>query len=99
MQALDLIGFSSQYFFLLALFCCSLSMNIFASMILLRSEGYHFLGDPAMPIIALVTLIMCQIFKTLTIKVMNFNFTRFHCTAVWQINHIQGTMVSQLFLL
>ena len=98
MQALDLIGFSSQYFFLMGLFCCSLSMNIFASMILLRSEDYHFLGDPAMPIISLATLIMCQVLKMLTIKMMKFNFTKFHCTILWQINHIQGTMVSQLFL-
>lgn len=52
-QSIDLMNFSSQYYFLISLISCGMIINVISLTILLRTVGYNFIGDPALLIIVL----------------------------------------------
>ena len=91
MQTLDLLCFSSQYYFIVALFSISMLTNMFAMTVLLRSE-FNFLGDPVTPIIMLSMIIICELMRVSMIWLGNVKITYLDWRGLWTTKQIEGTM-------
>ena len=91
MQTLDLMCFSSQYFFILAFFAMGMLSNIFAITIFLRFE-FNFLGDPLMPLIILIMFLVCEILRFGIIQIANIKIKRLDWNGLWAVEIIEGKM-------
>ena len=91
MQTLDLLCFSSQYYFLLALFAFGMMNNVFAISIFLRSE-YNFLGDPMMPIIIVTTMAACDVIKIIVEAFSDVNINCLNFRGIWKTKQFEGTV-------
>lgn len=95
MQTLDLMGFSSQYYFILALFALGMFNNIFSVTIFLRTE-YNFLGDPVMPIIMISMFMICDLIKICIQKLSDVKIRSLQWDGLWVTKNIEGTMDDEI---
>lgn len=95
MQTLDLMCFSSQYFFILSLLSLGMLSNIFATTIFLRSK-FNFLGDPLMPLIILIIFLVCEILRAGIIKISNIKIKRFDWNGLWAVEIIEGRIFNAM---
>jgi len=91
MQTLDLMCFSSQYYFLLALFALGMLNNMFAITIFLRS-GYNLFGDPCMPMIMMLTFLFCEGLKNVLLYCADIQIRQFGWRGLWKTKQIEGTV-------
>jgi hypothetical protein len=91
MQTLDLMCFSSQYYFLLALFALGMLNNMFAITIFLRSQ-YNVFGDPVMPMIMMLTFLLCEGVKRFLLYCADVQIRYFGWRGLWKTKQIEGTV-------
>jgi len=95
MQSIDLLSFSSQYYFILSLYAMGMLNCIFAVTIFLRVD-YNLFGDPVMPIIMLTSLALCDLIKLVLELVGDMSIHCFQCRGIWKAKQIEGTMDDEI---
>ena len=91
-QSIDSMSFSSQYYFLVSYVAMGMFINLLGMTILLRSEGYNLLGDPVMPIIVVMILILCEVLQRIIIKLGTINIDYLDWQGVWGSVQLEGAM-------
>jgi len=91
MQTLDLLCFSSQYYFILSLFALGVTSILFAVTIFLRFN-YNVLGDPMMPIIVVIVFIVCDLVRFLMHKISDIEFQFFGWNGLWVSKTLEGVV-------
>uniref|UniRef100_A0A7S4RD69 Uncharacterized protein n=1 Tax=Ditylum brightwellii TaxID=49249 RepID=A0A7S4RD69_9STRA len=91
MQTMDLLCFSSQYYFIISVFAFAMLTNMFAITVFLRYE-YNFLGDPAMPIIVLAIFLICEVIRLILCRIANVTVPYFNWHGLWAPKQLEGTM-------
>ncbi len=90
-QSIDLLCFSSQYYFILTLLTLGFGSNIFAITIFLRRK-YNFLADPVFPIIASGVVLCCEGIALVCKYFANASVPAICWRGIWQVSLIQSTM-------
>ncbi|GMH75260.1 hypothetical protein TL16_g06700 [Triparma laevis f. inornata] len=91
MQTLDLMCFSSQYYFLLALFSLGMLNCMFAMTIFLRTD-YAVFGDPVMPMIFMLWFLFCELLKRALLRLSDVQIRYFGYRGLWKTKQIEGTV-------
>ena len=91
LQSIDVMCFSSQYYFILAALTLGFGTNIFGVTICLRRQ-YSFLGDPIFPLIVATVVMSCELLYALCIYISDLTIDAIAWDGVWKIKQLQGTM-------
>ena len=91
-QSLDLMNFSSQYYFLITLVVSGMILNMIGFTILFRSGGYNVLGDPVMPIIIAIITAICHSARLICLRLSTFKISYLDWEGVWGTQQIEGTL-------
>ena len=91
LQTLDLLCFSSQYYFILTLLTLGFCTNMFAITICLRRK-YNFLADPVFPFVVVAVVLCCEAASMICVYVSNTSMDTVCWRGVWKISQLQGTM-------
>ena len=96
LQTLDLLCFSSQYYFILSL--CGLGglVSMFGITVFLRTQ-YNMFGDPAMPLICVIMFVLGDLiaklcFRLADIKVQKIGPFEIGWRGLWVTKQIEGTV-------
>eukprot|EP00979_Chaetoceros_neogracilis_P018295 scaffold10569_cov245-Chaetoceros_neogracile.AAC.2 len=92
LQSIDLMSFSSQYYFVTALLSGSITTTLFGGTILLRTKQYNFLSDPALPVIVAGVIILVRLFKHITVYLSSINIKYLDWEGIWAAIQIEGTL-------
>jgi len=91
LQTLDLLCFSSQYYFLVSLFSFGMLLSMFAMTVFLR-KNFNFLGDPVTPIIFLVMFVMCDLVRATAVSISDAKVDYLDWRGLWTTKQLEGTM-------
>lgn len=91
MQTLDLLCFSSQYYFALALTAFAVLLCLMGITVFLRAR-YDAFGDPAMPLIVCVICLLGEIISKLLFRLADVKIGRFGWRGLWMTKQIEGTV-------
>mmetsp|Transcript_751 Transcript_751/g.1598 ORF Transcript_751/g.1598 Transcript_751/m.1598 type:complete len:1761 (+) Transcript_751:28-5310(+) len=91
MQTLDLMCFSSQYYFLLSIFSLGMLNMMFATTIFLRTD-YAIFGDPVMPLIFMLWFLLCEGLKRFLVRMADVQVRYFGWRGLWKTKQIEGTV-------
>ena len=91
LQNLDLLCFSSQYYFILSIIALGFGTNMFGITICLRRK-YNFLGDPVFPLIVTIVICCCELIALLCIYISNTDIDAISWGGIWKVTQLQGTM-------
>ena len=92
LQSIDLMSFSSQYYFVAALLSGSITTTLFGGTILLRTKQYNFLSDPALPIIIAGVTILIRLLKHSTVYLSSIKIKYLDWEGIWAAIQIEGTL-------
>lgn len=82
-QTLDLMGFSSQYYFASGLVATSSIMAIVGTTILLRQESYNAFSDPALGILIIGMLLLSKLLRKMIIHIGSLKISYLNWEGVW----------------
>merc|ERR1711871_1823983 len=89
LQTLDLLCFSSQYYFMCTFYAWGMLVSMFGITIMLRHDvdgiKYHMLGDPALYIILIVVYVMGRIIEKICFKLADL-------CRLWMRKSLEGTV-------
>lgn len=91
MQTLDLMCFSSQYYFILTVFGLSNSIIQVAIEMFLYTN-YNPFGDPALVYIIIVMIVVIQLVKYFCYKAADIKVKRIGWRGLWMTKQIEGTV-------
>jgi hypothetical protein len=91
MQMLDILCFSEQYYFVLALYGMGGMISMFGLSTFLRHD-YNMFGDPALMLILLVMFVLGDLMQMLFVKLANIRIRRLGWRGLWMTKHIEGTV-------
>ena len=91
LQSIDVMCFSSQYYFILAALTLGFGTNIFGVTICLRRK-YSFLGDPVFPLIVASVIMSCELLCAVCVYISDLTIDAIAWDGVWKIKQLQGTM-------
>ena len=92
LQSIDLMSFSSQYYFVSALLSGSIITTLFGATILLRTKGYSFLADPALPFIIIVIAMLVKFLRHAFIYLASIKIKYLDWEGIWGAIEIEGTL-------
>jgi hypothetical protein len=89
LQTLDLLCFSSQYYFMCTLYAWGMLVSMFGITIMLRHDvdgiKYHMLGDPALYLILIVVYLVGRIIEKICFKLADL-------FRLWMRKSLEGTV-------
>ena len=91
LQSMDVLCFSSQYYFILTILTLGFGTNMFGVTICLRRQ-YSFLGDPVFPFIAITVVMCCEALYTVCTFLANLTVDAVSWDGIWKVRQLQGTM-------
>lgn len=91
LQNMDLLCFSSQYYFILTLVCIGFGTNMLGLTICLRKK-YNFLADPVFPLIVAVVILWSELVAQVCILISNTKVDFFCWNGIWQVAEGKGIM-------
>ena len=92
LQSLDLMMFSSQYYFVSTLLSGSIITTIFGGTILLRTKEYSFLADPVLPMIIAMVLMIIKCLQNLFMFLASIKIKYIYWEGIWGSIEIEGTL-------
>ena len=92
LQSIDLMSFSSQYYFVTALLSGSFITTLFGGTILLRTQKYSFLADPALPLIVLGVVMLIRFLKHMAITLASIKIKYLDWEGIWGAIQVEGTL-------
>ena len=91
LQNMDLLCFSSQYYFILTLISIGFGTNMLGLTICLRKK-YNFLADPVFPLIVTIVILLCEVVTRLCILVSNNEIDFIYWNGIWRVTEGKGVM-------
>ncbi len=91
LQNVDLLCFSSQYYFLLSTVALGFGTSMIGITVCLRRE-YSPLGDPTLPLIVVIVVACCEFTAQLCIVVSRTCVQTLRWSGIWNVAQLQGTM-------
>ncbi|CAM9426180.1 unnamed protein product, partial [Ectocarpus fasciculatus] len=91
MQTLDLLCFSSQFYFINSLFAVGMIFGLMGLTIFLRWE-YSLFGDPIGPLIFAVMFLFGDLVQQLLRRLANIKVKRMGWRGLWMTKNIEGTV-------
>lgn len=91
LQGVDLLCFSSQYYFILSIIALGFGTNMMGITICLR-KSHNFLGDPSFPFIVAMVVISFEVIAQLCIIVSSTSIDTILWYGIWNVTKLQGTM-------
>lgn len=91
LQSIDVLCFSSQYYFILTMLTLGFGTNMFGITICLRRD-YAFLGDPVFPLIVATIVLCCEVLYALCVNISDATIDAIAWDGIWKLKHLQGTM-------
>jgi hypothetical protein len=91
LQGVDLLCFSSQYYFILSVIALGFGTNMMGITICLR-KSYNFLGDPSFPFIVAMVVISFEVIAQLCNIVSSTSIDTISWYGIWNVTKLQGTM-------
>lgn len=82
-QTLDLMGFSSQYYFASGIVATSSIMAIVGTTTLLRQESYNAFSDPVLGILIIGILLLSKVLRKMIIHVGSLKISYLNWEGVW----------------
>jgi hypothetical protein len=89
---IDLMSFSSQYYFATSVLAGSIIITLFGGTILMRTEEYNFLSDPALPILLVCVLSIVTLLKYFAFFVFSFKIGYLDWEGVWGNFEVEGSI-------
>jgi hypothetical protein len=91
-QTLDLMGFSSQYYFASGIVAVSSISVIVGTTILLRQKSYNAFSDPALGVLVAGIIILSGLLKIVIIYVGSMKISYFNWEGIWGDVNIEDNM-------
>jgi len=91
LQTLDLMCFSEQYYFLIALISFGMLL-VTMGVTTFINTNYNFFGDPVMPIIVMVMLFYCDFLQWVLFKAADIRVRKLKWRGLWMTKQIEGTV-------
>ncbi|CAM9801782.1 unnamed protein product [Chrysoparadoxa australica] len=91
MQTLDLLCFSSQYYFMNALFGMASIFGMCGVSVFLRWE-YNMFGDPVVPLIMLMMFLWGDMLQRVLVRLADIKIKRLGWRGLWMTKNIEGTV-------
>jgi hypothetical protein len=91
LQSIDVLCFSSQYYFILTTLTLGFGTNIFGVTICLRRQ-YSFLGDPVFPFIVATVVMTCEALLAICTYIADLSVEAIAWEGIWRVRQLQGTM-------
>ena len=91
LQNVDLLCFSSQYYFILSLIALGFGTNMIGITICIRRK-FNFLGDPVFPLIVVVVVACFELIAQICVFVSNTSIDAILWDGIWKVAKLQGTM-------
>lgn len=89
LQSMDLLCFSSQYYFILTMISIGFGTNMFGLTICLRKK-YNFLADPVFPLIVAIVILWSELIARVCVWISN-NKVEFICwNGIWRVAEGKG---------
>jgi len=91
LQNMDLLCFSSQYYFILTMISIGFGTNMLGLTICLRKK-YNFLADPVFPLIVAIVILWSELIARVCVWISN-NKVEFICwNGIWRVAEGKGVM-------
>lgn len=91
LQTIDLMCFSSQYYFILTMLTLGFGTNMIGVTICLR-RSYNLLSDPAFSIIVVIVVLCCEFISLVCFYISNATVDVLSWDGVWKVVQLRGTM-------
>merc|ERR1711871_1611368 len=91
MQTTDMLCFSSQFYFIITLFCFGLCIGVMGVTILVR-KGFNPFGDYATPLLWMIVFVIGKGLEFGLIRLANVKIKRFGWRGLWMTNQVEGTV-------
>jgi hypothetical protein len=88
--SLDLLGFSSQFFFVITYCSSGIILTMFSVTILLRTQGYNILSDPATALFCGIVMLVCRLVHVACIKVSSIKIDYLGWRGLWAVKEYKG---------
>ena len=95
-QTLDLMGFSSQYYFTSGIVAISSILAIVGGTTLLRQKSYNAFSDPALGLLIIGIVILSRLLKSLIVFVGSMKIPYFNWEGIWGDINIEDNMENVL---
>lgn len=92
MQSIDLMSFSSQYYFFVSFLVGSMISTLLGATILLRTKQYNILSDPLLPLMIGGIALFLQIFERIVMFISSINIDYLDFTGIWGNVQIDGAV-------
>jgi hypothetical protein len=91
MQMLDVLCFSEQYYWLMALYTMGGLMSMMGYTIFFR-HNYNMFGDPVFLLVIMVIFVLGDLLQMLFVYLANIKVRRLGWRGLWMTKHIEGTV-------
>lgn len=91
MQTLDLMCFSSQFYFINALFAMGMLLVMFGCTIFMRTD-YNMFGDPVLPLMFMIIFMFGDLLKKVLLRLADVKIKRLQWRGLWVTKQIEGTV-------
>eukprot|EP00804_Cyclotella_cryptica_P031375 CCRYP_012196-RE/>CCRYP_012196-RE protein AED:0.02 eAED:0.02 QI:303/0.85/0.87/1/0.71/0.62/8/63/3730 len=91
LQSIDVLCFSSQYYFMVTMLTLGFGTNMLGLTICLR-RSFNFLGDPVFPFIVTTVVTLCEILYALCVYMADATIDAVSWDGIWKVKHLTGTM-------
>lgn len=91
MQTIDLMCFSSQFYFL----CGFVSFGIIVIVVgisIIERQAYNPFGDPVLPVIFVLIILLCLTLRTIYFYLADIKIRRLGWRGLWMTRQIEGTI-------
>ncbi|KAK1733572.1 IPT/TIG domain-containing protein [Skeletonema marinoi] len=91
LQNMDLLCFSSQYYFILTLISIGFGTNMLGLTICLRKR-YNFLADPVFPLVVAIVILLSELIARMCILISNNKVDVICWNGIWRVAEGKGVM-------
>lgn len=91
LQNMDLLCFSSQYYFILSLVSIGFGTSMLGLTICLRKK-YNFLADPVFPVIVAIVILCCELVAQFCVLISNTKLDLLYWNGIWRVGEEEGVM-------
>jgi hypothetical protein len=91
LQTLDLMCFSEQYYFLVALISFGMIL-VTMGVTTFINTNYNFFGDPVMPVIVVVMLLYLDFLQHMLFRAADIRIRKLKWRGLWMTKQIEGTV-------
>jgi hypothetical protein len=91
MQTIDMLCFSSQYYFLVSQFGFAVCIGVMSMEIFLR-QNFNLFADPATPLIFVIIFTLGELLALVTWLMCDLKIKRFGWRGLWMTKQVEGTV-------